>query len=152
VDVAALAAEVVAAVRAHAGEHVTLELLAPSTVPDVAADRDKLGQVLTNLVANAVKYSPGGGRIDVEIRSSEGHAAILVRDQGLGIAPADQSLIFEKFYRVDANMNRGVSGSGLGLYISRALVQRMGGSISVESQLGEGSTFVVTLPLAAEPG
>jgi PAS domain S-box-containing protein len=152
VDVAALAAEVVAAVRAHAGEHVTLELLAPPTVPDVAADRDKLGQVLTNLVANAVKYSPDGGRIDVEIRSSEGHAAILVRDQGLGIAPADQSLIFEKFYRVDANMNRGVSGSGLGLYISRALVQRMGGTISVESQLGEGSTFVVTLPLAADPG
>ena len=150
VDVPALAAEVLAAARVHAGAYVTLELVVPGAVPPVAADTDKLRQVLTNLVANAVKYSPGGGRIGVEIEPSEGHVAILVRDKGLGIAAADQPLIFEKFYRVDANMSRGVSGSGLGLYISRALVQRMGGTIAVESELGEGSTFIVTLPLASE--
>jgi PAS domain S-box-containing protein len=150
VDVEPLVAEVVATMRAHAGEGVSLELHAPSTVPAVAADRDKLRQVLTNLVANALKYSPGGGRIDVEISSSEAHVAILVRDQGLGIAPSDQRLIFEKFYRVDANMRRGVSGSGLGLYISRSLIQRMGGTIAVQSELGEGSTFVVTLPRAGD--
>ena len=148
VDAARLAAEVVAAIRMHAGEGLTLELIAPPALPPVAADPDKLRQVLTNLLANAVKYSPDGGRIEVEAKVHAEQLAIAVRDEGLGITAAEQALIFEKFYRADANMARGVSGSGLGLYISRALIHRMGGTISVESQLGEGSTFVVTLPLA----
>ena len=147
VDVAELAADVIAAARTHADERLALELIAPPS-PPVAADRDKLRQVLTNLVANAVKYSPTGGRIELELRPGDRHVALVVRDEGLGIAASDQSLIFEKFYRADANMTRGVSGSGLGLYISRELVHRMGGTISVESRLGEGSAFVVTLPLA----
>jgi PAS domain S-box-containing protein len=147
VDVGPLAAEVVAAARAHASERLQLELVAPSP-PPVLADRDRLRQVLTNLVANAVKYSPAGGRIEVELQVRAGQLEIAVRDQGLGIAIADQGLIFEKFYRVDANMSRGVSGSGLGLYICRELVHRMDGTIAVESQPGEGSTFIVTLPLA----
>jgi two-component system phosphate regulon sensor histidine kinase PhoR len=108
--------------------------------------------VLVNLVANAVKYSPAGGRIEVEVKPEDGHVAVVVRDEGLGIAPSEQSLIFEKFYRADANMIGGVSGSGLGLYISRELVHRMGGTISVESEPGEGSTFVVTLPAAPVGG
>jgi PAS domain S-box-containing protein len=148
VDIAELAAEVIAAVHAHAGEGHMLELVGPPSLPAVAADRDKLRQVLMNLVANAVKYSPGGGRIEVDIEAHDGGVAIVVRDEGLGIATAEHGLIFEKFYRADANMMHGVSGSGLGLYISRELVHRMGGTISVESQLGEGSTFVVTLPVA----
>jgi PAS domain S-box-containing protein len=148
VDAVEVAAEVIAAVEAHAGEGLTLELVAPPALPPVAADREKLRQVVTNLVANAVKYSPGGGRIEVETTAHAGQLGIAVRDEGLGIAAAEQQLIFEKFYRADANMTRGVSGSGLGLYISRALVQRMGGTITVESHLGKGSTFVVTLPLA----
>jgi two-component system, OmpR family, phosphate regulon sensor histidine kinase PhoR len=150
VDVAALAGEVVTTVRAGAGDGLTFELVAPSTAQPAAADREKLRQVLTNLVANAAKYSPGGGRIQVELESHEGELRVHVRDQGLGIATADQDLIFEKFYRADANMTRGVSGSGLGLYISRELVSRMGGTISVESELGKGSTFVVTLPIAQQ--
>jgi PAS domain S-box-containing protein len=149
VDVAALAGDVVAAVGALAGEGLTLELVAPSSLPPLAGDREKLRQVLTNLVGNAAKYSPAGGRIQVELKPSEGELTIAVRDEGLGIAPGEQRLIFEKFYRADANRTRGVSGSGLGLYISRELVNRMGGSIIVESKLGKGSTFVVTLPLAA---
>jgi two-component system phosphate regulon sensor histidine kinase PhoR len=148
VDVAELAAEVLAAMRVHADPQLSLELVAPGSPPPVAADRDKLRQVLTNLVGNAVKYSPGGGRIEIDLKAQDGQLAIAVRDQGLGIATGDQSLIFEKFYRADANMSRGVSGSGLGLYISRELVRRMGGTISVESKLGEGSAFVVILPLA----
>jgi signal transduction histidine kinase len=147
VDVAGLAANVIAAERASAGERLTLELIAPPSVPPVAADRERLRQVLTNLVANAAKYSPAGGRVEVELEPDEGKLAIVVRDTGLGIATAEQSLIFEKFYRADANMTRGVSGSGLGLYISRELVHRMGGTISVDSELGKGSTFAVTLPL-----
>ena len=149
VDAAKLAAEVIEAIRAHAGDGLTVELVAPPGLPPVAADRDKLRQVLTNLVGNAVKYSPAGGRIEVETTAHAGRLSIAVRDEGIGIAPSEQELIFDKFYRADANMTRGVSGSGLGLYITRALVQRMGGTISVASQLGEGSTFVVTLPLAA---
>ena len=131
-------------------KRVTLELVAPPSLPGVAADRDKLRQVLTNLVANAVKYSPrrrsnrgrdeGSRRTARHRRSRPG-----TRDRDR----RSRDLIFEKFYRADANMIRGVSGSGLGLYISRELVQRMGGTISVDSTPGEGSTFVVTLPLAA---
>jgi PAS domain S-box-containing protein len=147
VDVAALAADVIAAVRVLAGEGLTLELVAAPS-PPLAGDREKLRQVLTNLVGNAAKYSPAGGRIQVELKPYEDELDIVVRDEGLGIATAEQSLIFEKFYRADANMTRGVSGSGLGLYISRELVNRMGGTITVQSRLGEGSTFVVTLPLA----
>jgi PAS domain S-box-containing protein len=148
VDVAALAADVIAAVRVLAGEGLTLELVAAPSPPPLAGDREKLRQVLTNLVGNAAKYSPAGGRIQVELKPYEDELDIVVRDEGLGIATAEQSLIFEKFYRADANMTRGVSGSGLGLYISRELVNRMGGTITVQSRLGEGSTFVVTLPLA----
>lgn len=148
VEVAALAADVLAAVQAIAGEGLTLELIAPASLPPVAADREKLRQVLANLLANAAKYSPAGGRVQVELTPREGELAILVHDEGLGIATSEQSLIFEKFYRADANMTRGVSGSGLGLYISRELVGRMSGTLSVESRLGEGSTFTVTLPLA----
>ena len=148
VDVAEVASEVIAAARAHASEALTLGLVAPPSLPAVAADGGKLRQVLTNLVANAIKYSPAGGRVEVEITPAERELAVLVRDQGLGIATADHDLIFKKFYRADANMTRGVSGSGLGLYISRELIGRMGGTISVDSRLGEGSTFVVRLPLA----
>jgi PAS domain S-box-containing protein len=148
VDVGQIAAQVVAAARAHASQLLTLEVVARRPLPQVVADADKLRQVLTNLVANAVKYSPEGGLIEIDAEERNEQLAIIVRDQGLGIAPVDQRRIFERFYRADANMNRGVSGSGLGLYISRELVQRMGGTIRVESRLGKGSTFVVTLPLA----
>jgi signal transduction histidine kinase len=149
VDVAEVAAEVIAGARMQAREGLALELASPPpSLPPVAADRDKLRQVLVNLVANAVKYSPAGGRIAVDVSADDGRVAIAVRDEGLGIAPSEQRLIFEKFYRADANMTRGVSGSGLGLYITRELVHRMGGTISVRSHPGRGSTFVVTLPAA----
>jgi PAS domain S-box-containing protein len=148
VEVSALAAEVLAAVRTLAAEGLALELIAPDSLPPVLCDGDKLRQVLTNLIANAVKYSPAGGRIQVELAPRAEALDITVRDEGLGIAAAEQSLIFEKFYRADAKMTRGVSGSGLGLYISRELLDRMGGTISLESELGVGSAFTVRLPLA----
>jgi PAS domain S-box-containing protein len=150
VDVVALAADVLAAVRALADDRLTFELITPPDLPPLAGDREKLRQVITNLVANAAKYSPAGGRIEVELTLRDGELQITVRDEGLGIAADEQSLIFEKFYRADANMTRGVSGSGLGLYISRELVNLMRGTISVQSELGKGSTFVVMLPLIAD--
>jgi PAS domain S-box-containing protein len=149
VDIADVARRVVQAARIHAPEELSLELVAPPTLPAIAADRDKVRQVLANLVGNAIKYSPGAGRIEVRLEPRAGHLRVSVRDEGVGIPQADQQRIFEKFYRVDAKMSHGVSGTGLGLYICRELVRRMGGSIWVESNEGSGSTFFVELPLVS---
>ncbi len=149
VDVREVARGVIEAARAHAPEELSLELGAPLALPAVAADRDKLWQVLANLVANAIKYSPGAGRIEVRLERRRAHLRIAVRDEGVGIPQLEQQRIFEKFYRLLPNMTRGVGGTGLGLYISRELVRRMGGSIWVESNDGSGSTFFVELPLVS---
>jgi two-component system, OmpR family, sensor histidine kinase VicK len=105
--------------------------------------------VLANLVGNAIKYSPGTGRIEVQLEPRRTHLRIAVRDEGIGIPQPEQQRIFEKFYRLYPNTTQGVSGTGLGLYICRELVRRMGGSIWVESSGGIGSTFFVELPLAS---
>ena len=153
VDVSDVARGVIEAARTHAPEELSLELVAPPSVAAVAADRDKLRQVLANLVGNAIKYSPGTGRIEVQLEPRRTHLRIAVRDEGIGIPQPEQQRIFEKFYRLYPNTSRGVSGTGLGLYICRELVRRMGGSIWVESSGGSGSTFFVELPLAsASPG
>ena len=99
-----------------------------------------------NLVENAMKYSVDGGPVDVRLHDEPGRVRIEVTDQGLGIPPAEQERIFEKFYRLDAEMSRGVGGSGLGLFISREIITQMGGVLSVQSVEGVGSTFTVTLP------
>jgi len=115
-------------------------------VGQVLCDESLLRQVLVNLVENAIKYSPDGGRIEVRLESDRGNVRISVSDEGLGIPPSEQERVFEKFYRLDADMSRGVGGSGLGLYISREIVSQLEGTLTVESAPGEGSTFVVTLP------
>ena len=148
VDVADVARKAIEAGRAHARDELSLELVAPPNLVSVSTDRDKLRQVLVNLVANAIKYSPGTGRIEVQLEPLENHLRIAVRDEGVGIPQSEQQRIFEKFYRVP-NMINEVSGTGLGLYICRKLVLRMGGSIWVESAEGIGSTFFVELPLAS---
>jgi PAS domain S-box-containing protein len=136
------------AARTHAPPGVALEVTAPSSVPAVAADRDKVRQVLVNLIENAIKYSPDGGRIDVGVESDDEVVRFSVRDEGLGIPAEEQERIFEKFYRLDPDMTRGVGGTGLGLYICSELVDRMGGRIWVESREGQGSTFFCELPVA----
>ena len=108
-----------------------------------------LRQVLANLVENAVKYSPAGGRVLVSLGRHEGRVLFAVRDEGLGIPLREQERIFEKFFRLDPNLTRGVGGTGLGLYICRELVRRMGGRIWVASREGEGSTFFFELPAVA---
>ncbi len=123
-------------------------LSTPDSDLHVQADADGLRQVLVNLVENAVKYSPGGGRVELEIASQDGHARFAVRDRGLGIPPSEHERIFEKFFRIDPNLSRGVGGTGLGLYISREIVRRMGGRLRVESEPGAGSTFLFELPVA----
>jgi signal transduction histidine kinase len=142
-----LAAEVVDATRTHLPRGLSLELLHDPMPPEVAADPDKLRQVLVNLVENAVKYSHEG-RIEVRLQQQNGTVRFSVRDEGPGIPPSQRERIFEKFYRLDPNMTKGVGGTGLGLYICRELIESMEGEIWVESELGEGSTFSFELPVA----
>ena len=147
-DGVALARSVVEAARHYIPPGIRLEFSAPKNVSPVAADADKIRQVLTNLVDNAVKYSPDGGRVHVDVTVAGPRLRFSVRDEGLGVPPAEHRRIFEKFYRLDPDLTRGVGGTGLGLYISRELLERMGGSIWVESSGDGGSTFVAELPLA----
>jgi signal transduction histidine kinase len=143
-----IARAVVDACRQRLTEGLELELSSPSDLPLVSADPDKLRQIMVNLVENAIKYSPDGGRIEVCLDRAGSALRFTVRDQGIGIAPDEQARIFERFHRLDPNMTRGVGGTGLGLYICRELVQRMGGRIWVTSREGKGSTFAFELPLA----
>jgi len=149
-DPAQLAASVVEAARTHLPPSVALELTAPEGIPDVVADPGQLHQVLANLVDNAIKYSPAGGPVALTLANGDGSIRFSVADSGLGIPATEHRRIFEKFYRLDPDMTRGIGGTGLGLYICRELVRRMDGKIWVESKLGEGSTFVVELPAADE--
>jgi two-component system phosphate regulon sensor histidine kinase PhoR len=149
VDMRALVADVVESMQMHAQNRVTLRLVAPPNgLPAASVDAIKLRRVLQNLVDNAIKYSPECGPVVVRVEATDdGRVRLQVNDAGLGIPPAEQERIFEKFYRADPLLARGVGGTGLGLYICRELVQRMGGDIKVESEPGKGSTFTVEIPV-----
>ena len=149
-DPGELASSVVESARTHLPESVVLELDIPEGVASVVADPGQLHQVLVNLVDNAIKYSPGGGPVTLTVANGDGAIRFAVADTGLGIPASEHRRIFEKFYRLDPDMTRGIGGTGLGLYICRELVRRMDGKIWVESALGKGSTFFVELPAAAE--
>jgi two-component system, sensor histidine kinase len=117
--------------------------------PDLRANADpvRFEQVVVNLIDNAVKFSPSGGTVTVRLRDEGGELRLEVGDQGIGIAPDRAARIFERFYR--AHDDRGISGLGLGLYISKQIVELHGGRIEVSSELGRGTTFVVALPRLA---
>jgi signal transduction histidine kinase len=139
---------VVAAACVHLPENLAIERADAEAVPRIAADPDKVRQVLGNLVDNAVKYSPDGGTIRVGVERAGRNVRFVVRDEGLGIPHGERERVFEKFYRLDPNLTRGVGGTGLGLYICRELVARMDGRVTVESNGSRGSTFAVELPVA----
>jgi signal transduction histidine kinase len=128
-------------------------------LPPVYIDRDKVKQILFNLITNAVKYSPDGGEIELTVQESadlpHDHPpgrwlVVAVRDQGIGIAPEDLPRIWERFYRVDNTNTRRIGGTGLGLSIASAMVELHGGRIWVDSELDKGSVFFFTLPVATE--
>jgi len=146
----ALTTQVADALRAHAPTGIFLDVDAEPGLPAVAADPDKLRQVLTNLIDNAIKYSPDGGHVYALVTRTGNRIRFRVQDEGLGIPPAEQSRIFEKFFRLDPQLTRGVGGTGLGLYICRELVERMHGRIGVTSDGRKGSSFWVELPVAIE--
>ena len=132
-------------VREH---EATLVLDLPEDVPPVPADRDRLMQVMLNLISNAVKFCPRRtGRIGIELRVLPDELQVDVSDNGIGIAPADHDLIFEKFRQVGDTLTEKPQGTGLGLPISRQIVQHFGGQLWVRSERGQGATFSFTLPL-----
>jgi signal transduction histidine kinase len=115
-------------------------------LPVIRADRQRLMQVLTNLLSNAHKYTPEGGRLGVAARYVAGAVRLEISDTGIGLSEAEQAQLFTRFFRADNPAVRAVGGTGLGLVITRSLVELHGGDISVRSAPGQGSTFVVTLP------
>ena len=113
----------------------------------VNADRDKLGQVITNLISNAVKYSPIGSVIEVTCVMQHGNALVSVKDQGIGISKEDVPKLFERYYRVKSQTNN-IGGFGIGLYLCDEIIKQLNGKLWVESEIGKGSTFYFTIPMA----
>jgi len=127
-------------------KHLNLHLLLPEDIPPTRGNPIRLRQMLDNLVGNAIKYTPEGGDITIEMEAQSEQVILRISDNGPGIPPADQPHIFEKFYRA-SNVPKGVSGSGLGLAIVKSIVESHQGRIWVESMPGQGATFTVVLPL-----
>jgi signal transduction histidine kinase len=127
-----------------------IEVDTPEGLPNVYADEDRTGQVLINLLGNALRYTPAGGRIAVQVRRLAGQVEFAVIDTGVGIAPEHLPHVFERFYQVDQSRSRPTGGTGIGLTIARYLIEAQGGTIKVESPgAGRGSTFSFTLPKAS---
>jgi two-component system phosphate regulon sensor histidine kinase PhoR len=147
VDVPAVVDHVCEALAPLARQERTLSLLhsAAPDLPRAMADPDRLTQVLTNLVRNALNHTPDGGIITVETALADGRVVIKVSDTGIGIDPEDLHRVFDRFYRSDQSRARDTGGSGLGLAIARDLLSAMGGSITAESTPGVGSVFLVSL-------
>jgi signal transduction histidine kinase len=123
-----------------------LRLELPPELPDIRADRDRLLQVFENLIANAIKFTPAGGRITVGATRQEADVLFWVRDTGPGIAVEDQPHLFDRFWQARSTTGRG--GAGLGLPIVKGIVEAHGGRVSVESAPGSGSAFLFTIPIA----
>ena len=143
--------------RPHAdGKSIQIEVEIPEQLPAVYGDQEKIEQILTNLIGNAIKFTPDGGKILISVKplshdKKEGYGnmvAISVKDTGIGIPAEHLDAIFEKFHQVERSLNRSVSGTGLGLAITKGLVEAHQGKILVESEVGNGSTFTFTLPIS----
>lgn len=127
-----------------ASKQIDLDLLLDSV--EIDADSDLMSQVWTNLLHNSIKFTPQGGHIRIELRRCEGDVEFAIADSGAGISEADQARIFERFYKADASRTQSNGGSGLGLSIVKRIIDLHGGAIRVESSVGIGSRFIVTLP------
>src|SRR4051812_4060030 len=142
-----LAERVVQGIAATAGDHFEFQLRFPPNFPLVIGDETRIRMVLTNLLTNAVKYSPDGGVIRVGGWVEGQEAVIYVADEGIGVAPEDRARIFERFFRSDNSLSRTTQGAGLGLFLAKAIVEAHGGRIFAEGRATRGTRFVFTLPL-----
>ena len=134
----------------EAREH-TVTFTAEENIPQITADRERIEQVIVNVLSNSVKYTPVGGKIDVSVRCADEKISFRVKDNGIGIPEEDLDRIFERFYRVEKSRTSGMGGTGLGLAIARELIEAHGGDIRIESRLGEGTAVTVTLPILCNP-
>ncbi len=147
-DIGQLVRSAVAAMQGQAlSKGVALGVDLPELLPEVNVDRHRINEVLHNLLSNAVTHTPGGGSVTVSARQTDHRLEVTVSDNGEGIPPDELPNIFERFYRVDKSRARATGGSGLGLTITRRLVEAHGGTVSAHSELGKGSRFTFTLPL-----
>jgi signal transduction histidine kinase len=149
VDLVEIVRESVEVLQSISPTH-TLSFDAPSHAW-VLGDAERLGQVVINLISNAIKYSPRANTVEISLKAEEATVTLSVRDHGMGIPKAQQQHMFERFYRVSSEQAKKVPGLGLGLYISSEIVKRHGGAIRVESEEGQGAVFLVTLPLHERP-
>ena len=131
-----------------AEKNLTVHVRLPADLPLVDANEERVGQVLRNLLSNAIVYTPPGGQVTVSAEVDEGMAAVRVSDTGVGIPPEHLANIFDRFYRIDRSRARATGGSGLGLAIVKQWVEAHGGRVWAESTVGEGSTITFTLPVA----
>ncbi len=145
-NLADMARSTVEKLRSTTAKH-TFEVDFPEDFPPLLGDEERLREVLTNLVGNAIKYSPDGGLIKVGGLVSDNHLRLFVSDEGIGIPPGEQERIFERFHRVDNRLARQTPGTGLGLFLVRAVIEAHGGRAWVESSPGQGSIFWIELPL-----
>jgi two-component system phosphate regulon sensor histidine kinase PhoR len=134
------------------GKNIELLLNLPAKMPTLRGDKERLTVVFTNLIGNAIKYTPEGGQTEVRCVAENGRVRISVTDTGIGIDPSDQDRIFDKFYRVDSEQVAAIPGTGLGLAIAKETVRLHGGTLGVESTPGSGSTFTVILPATTNEG
>lgn len=145
-----LAHEVITTLEPHADvNHVVLQLLVGGELPKVKWDRDRIQQVLINLVDNAIKFTPASGKVTLDIESSNNKVEIQVNDTGIGIPEIDRPRIFDRFYRVDKSRSRVTGGVGLGLSIVKDIIVAHLGAIEVSSEINIGTTFIIRLPLDA---
>jgi signal transduction histidine kinase len=136
------------------GKQQTIKLEHPAELPQVMGNAVRLRQVLSNLVSNAIKYTPEEGTINVSLHQEGAQIVVRVQDNGIGIAEADLPYVFDKFYRVKNKKTEMISGTGLGLSIAKSIVEKHGGRIWVESEENRGTTFIFALPIlpASEEG
>ena len=127
-------------------KNIDLQVVLPAKLEPIRADRDKLAIILNNLLGNAIKYTKPEGNVIVGCQITGNSVVITVKDNGIGIAPAEQSKVFEKFYRVGDPEAGGEQGTGIGLYTAREIARQHGGDIELSSEKGSGSTFIVRLP------
>jgi PAS domain S-box-containing protein len=149
-DLGAVASESVEAARPQAEAKGVTLTLATSPVPSIAGDQARIAQLLDNLISNAVKFTPQGGRVDVRVRALANQAILEVRDSGIGIPAQEQEFLFERFFRTTTATERAIQGTGLGLAISKAIVEAHSGRITLASEEGTGTIFRVVLPLHHE--
>jgi signal transduction histidine kinase len=145
-DLSAVARQAVAEAQpGAAAKDITLTLDADVAVP-LQADKGRMFRTLENLLSNAIKFTPAGGSVRVSVSHADGVVRLEVADTGIGIAPDDQERLFERFFRTSAVTEQHFPGTGLGLYIAQAIVEAHGGSITVRSEPGKGTSFSVALP------